>query len=157
SFHEQWNSATRNALAGAPASSETGGLYRTRQDVTPEVTFVIAQPLTLSIGATFEQMQETVPGGQTDAANALIADVHLHNRLDNSDSQQDFDADYNLRAASRILASDFVYVRHGWTFRYAWRHGRHALSDRATAGLVAGRAPLFERFVLGNSMYLRGW
>ena len=157
SFHEQWNSATRNAVAAAPASSETSGLYRTRQEVTPEVTFVIAKPLTISVGATFEQMQESAPGGQTDAANALVAGVHLHSRLDNSDSQQDFDADYNLRAASRILASDFVYVRHGWTFRYAWRLGRHALSDRATAGLVAGRAPLFERFVLGNSMYLRGW
>jgi hypothetical protein len=156
SFHEQWNSATRNALPEA-AASETGGLYRTRQNIAPEVTFVIAKPLSVSVGAAFEQMQESLPAGQTDAANALTADVHFHDRLDDSDSQQELDGDYNVHAASRLLASDFVYVRHGLTFRYALRHGRHMLSDRLAAGVLAGRAPFFERFVLGNSTYLRGW
>jgi Omp85 superfamily domain len=158
SFHEQWNSATRNALAEAPASSgETIGLYRSRKDIAPEVTLVIAKPLTVSVGAAFQQMQESTPAGQTDAANALTADLHFHRRLDDSDSQTELDADYNVRAASRLLASDFVYVRHGWTFRYVLSHGRHVLSDRAAGGVLAGRAPLFERFVLGNSIYLRGW
>src|SRR5262249_13889414 len=31
------------------------------------------------------------------------------------------------------------------------------LSDRLIAGILVGRAPLFERFVLGNSTMLRGW
>ena len=157
SFHEQWNSATRNALAEAANSGETSGLYRTRETIAPEVTFVIAKPLSVSVGAAFEQMQESAPGAQTDAANDLMADLHFHRRLDNSESQQDLDGDYNVHAASRLLASDFVYVRHSLTFRYALRHGRHALSDRLTAGVLGGRAPLFERFVLGNSIYLRGW
>jgi hypothetical protein len=157
SFHEQWNSATRNALAEAPAVGQTLGLYRTRRDIAPEVTFVIAKPLTVSVGAAFEQMQEFAPAGETVAANALVADLHFHQHLDNSDSPQEMDADYNMHAASRLLASDFVYVRHGLTLRYALTHGKHMLSDRLTMGLLAGRAPLFERFVLGNSIYLRGW
>jgi hypothetical protein len=157
SFHEQWNSATRNALAEGIGSGETAGLYRTRQDIAPEVTFVIAKPLTVSLGAAFEQMQDSSPAAQTDAANALTADLHFHDRLDNPDSQQELDGDYNVHVASRFLASDFVYVRHGLTFGYVLRHGRHVLSDRLTAGVLAGRAPFFERFVLGNSTYLRGW
>jgi hypothetical protein len=157
SFHEQWNSATRNALAEGTSSGETAGLYRTRQEIAPEVTFVIAKPLTVSVGAAFEQMQESAPAGETEAANALTADLHFHDRLDNSDSQQDLDADYNVRVASRLMATDFVYVRHGLTVRYALRHGRHVISDRLTAGVLAGRAPFLERFVLGNSTYLRGW
>ncbi len=157
SFHEQWNSATRNALADGSHSSENLGLYRTRQSIAPEVTFVVAKPLTVSVGAAFEQMQESAPGDQNDAANALTADVHFHQVEENSDSQQELDGDYSVHAASRFLASDFVYVRHGLTLRYALSRGKHVLSDRFTAGLLAGRAPFFERFVLGNSVYLRGW
>ena len=157
SFHEQWNSATRNALADGSRSNENLGLYRTRQDVAPEVTFVVAKPFTVSLGAAFEQMQESAPSEQNDAANALTADLHFHRAADDSESQQEVDGDYSVHAASRLLASDFVYVRHGLTFRYTLSRGRHVLSERLTAGVLAGRAPFFERFVLGNSMYLRGW
>jgi len=31
------------------------------------------------------------------------------------------------------------------------------LSDNAWAGVIGGRAPLSDRFVLGNTYYLRGW
>jgi len=157
SFHEQWNSATRNALAVEAAPGEAAGLYRARREIAPEITFVLARPLTLTVGARFEQIQESAGAGLADASNALVSDVRYRRRLDDSEYRQDFDADYNLRAATRLLASDFMYVRHGWTFRYALSHGKHALSDRLMAGLLAGRAPLFERYVLGNSTFLRGW
>ena len=157
SFHEQWNGATQSAAALGPASGETTGLYRARRNIAPEITFVLARPLTLTVGASFEQMQESAGAGQTDASNALVSDLRYRRRFDDSDYQQDFDAGYSLRAATRLLASDFVYIRHGWTFRYALSHGRHALTDRLMAGLLAGRAPLFERYVLGNSTGLRGW
>jgi len=42
SYHDQWNGATVQA---------TPELYRTRQNFTPEATFVIARPLTISVGA----------------------------------------------------------------------------------------------------------
>jgi len=35
--------------------------------------------------------------------------------------------------------------------------GKNVVLDDLTAGMIAGRAPLFERFVLGNGSTLRGW
>ena len=35
--------------------------------------------------------------------------------------------------------------------------GRNTILDDLAAGLITGRAPLFERFVVGNSSMLRGW
>ena len=43
-YHEQWNPATGSAADFRRA------LYRTRQNFEPEVTFVLAKPLTLSVG-----------------------------------------------------------------------------------------------------------
>ncbi len=35
--------------------------------------------------------------------------------------------------------------------------GKNVLIEDLSAGMATGRAPLFERFVLGNSSTLRGW
>jgi len=35
--------------------------------------------------------------------------------------------------------------------------GKSVVIDDVTTGVLTGRAPLFERFVLGNSSTLRGW
>jgi outer membrane protein assembly factor BamA len=56
-----------------------------------------------------------------------------------------------------MLGSDYVYLRHHWMLRYALRHGKHLVTDRLIAGMLIGRAPLYERYVLGNSTTLRGW
>lgn len=148
SYHEQWNSVIRD-------HADASQLYRTRQDVAPAVTIVLFRPLTLTVGTSFESLEEQT--GQVEAANAFVTGLRYHRRMDDSDYQQDVDADYNLRASSRFLGSDFLYGRHRWTFRYALIHGKHTLSDDFTAGIITGRAPLFERFVLGNSTTLRGW
>jgi outer membrane translocation and assembly module TamA len=72
-------------------------------------------------------------------------------------SDQALEADYDLRAGSHALASDFAYSRHRWGFRYRFTHGKHELVDDGWGGMLFGQAPLFERFVLGNSTSLRGW
>jgi hypothetical protein len=157
SYREEWNGATAEALSSSPvASQETSGLYRSRVDVAPEVTFVLARPLTLTVGADFEHFQD-LDSEQTEEANALTSTLAWRSQVEDADSEQDVNADYSLRAASRLMASDYAYLRHHWSFRYALRHGKHLLSDRLIAGMLVGRAPLFERFVLGNSTMLRGW
>jgi outer membrane protein assembly factor BamA len=83
--------------------------------------------------------------------------VRYHQRLEESDNQQDLDASYSLGAATRILDSDFVYTSHAWGVRYQLTHGKNVLSDSFSGGVITGRAPLDDRFVLGNSVYLRGW
>jgi len=137
--------------------TETSGIYRTRRNFEPEVTFVLAKPLTLSVGTSFQRFQDQFPAAQTESANALITTLRYHRRLEDSDNQQDLDAGYNLRAATRLLGTDFVYARHRWEFRYMLTHGKSVVIDDLTSGMITGRAPLFERFVLGNSSTLRGW
>jgi len=67
------------------------------------------------------------------------------------------DADYSLRSANRALGSDFIYARHRWDFRYTLNHGKAVVIEDLSAGIITGRAPIYERFVLGNSSTLRGW
>jgi len=156
SFHDQWNSSTLDALA-AGGSKETSDAYRTRQSFQPAVTIALAKPLTLEVGASFERFGEQYPAAHTEASDAMIATLRYHRRLKDPENQQDLDASYSLGAATRILGSDFVYTSHAWGMRYQIAHGKHVLSDSFAGGVIAGRAPLDDRFVMGNSVYLRGW
>lgn len=157
-YHEQWNSATRDQLApDASSPVDTAEIYRSRENYAPVVSFVIARPLTVSVGASFEQFENQFPAATPEAANALIATLRYQTRMEDSENRQDLDAGYDLRAATRVLASDFVYARHHGEVRYILTHGKHVLTDDFQAGLIAGRAPLFERYVAGNSSILRGW
>ena len=161
-YHEQWNGNTDplpalETHAVALASADTASVYRTRQNFEPEVTFVLAKPLTLSVGASFERFQDQSPDAATESANSLISTLRYHRRIEDSENQHDLDAGYNLRAATRLLGSDLVYARHLWEFRYMLTRGKSVVIDDATGGIITGRAPLFERFVLGNSSTLRGW
>ena len=162
SFHEQWNPATL-ADVPPPSANDTaaGDLYRTRENFQPTVTFVVARPLTVSFGASFERLDPEatglVPAPRLEAANAWLAGVNFHQDTEGAQYQQDFNGAYDMRMGTRSLGSDFAYARHHWQFRYALTHGKHTLSDEAMAGVISGQAPLFERFVLGNSTTLRGW
>jgi outer membrane protein assembly factor BamA len=119
---------------------------------------VLARPLTLSFGAGFERFDTVFPASRTQSANAAITSLRYQKRTEGwGADQQEWDADYSLRAATRILGSDFAYARHRWEVRYSISRGRQTVSDEATAGLITGRAPLFERYVLGTSTMLRGW
>ena len=156
SYHDQWDGSTLDALA-AGGYKETSDAYRTRQNFQPAATIALAKPLTLEVGASFERFGEQYPAAHTEASDALIATLRYHQRLEESDNQQDLDASYSLGAATRILGSDFVYTSHTWGMRYQLTHGRHVLSDSFSGGVITGRAPLDDRFVMGNSVYLRGW
>ena len=93
----------------------------------------------------------------TEAANALISTLRYHQRLGDSEYQQDVDAGYTLRAATRLLGTDFVYTSQLVGLHYRLAHGKHQLMEQAAVGVIGGRAPLSDRFVAGNSYYLRGW
>ena len=148
-YHQQWDSATEQAAFA--------GLYRGRRNLEPEVTFVLATPLKLSVGASFQQMTGPFAAGPAESANAVTSALRYHRRLEGSDSQHDIDAAYNRRAATRVLSSDFAYARHRLQFRYMLTHGKNVFIDELTGGMISGRAPMFERFVLGNASTLRGW
>jgi Omp85 superfamily domain len=155
-FHEQWNPATVAALPSA-SDAAAADLYRTRENFQPLLTFVVARPFSVSFGASFERLDPEGPMARTEAANALLAGATFHEEMEGSDFEHSFNGTYDLRMGTRALGSDFAYGRHRWQMRYTLTRGRHMLLDEATAGLITGQAPLFERFVLGTSTMLRGW
>ncbi len=161
SYHEQWNQATLDALEASKTPTgeqEVPGIYRTRQNFQPTLTVELAKPLTLSVGTSMERFQTQFPAARTEAANAVVNTLRYHRQVEDSGvNRHDLEAGYTLRAATKLLSSDFVYARHEWNAYYSFTRGAHTILTHMTAGLLSGRAPLYERFVLGNSSTLRGW
>lgn len=155
SYHQKWNGDTQVALALRP---DVPGVYRTRQDFAPAVTFVLAEPLTLSIGTSFQRFQTQFPAARTESANAVTTTLRLARQLEDSrGDKHDVEAGYSLRAATKVLDTDFVYARHQVEAGYTYTRDAHRLGVHVEAGRISGTAPLFERFVLGNTQTLRGW
>ena len=155
SYHQQWNHSTLNALN---QDGELASLYRTRQNFEPVVSIQVAKPLTVSFGTSFQRFETEGPGARSQSANAALTDVRYVEHFEGGAfDQQDLEADYSVRIATRALDSDYAYTRHRWEVRYTVASGRQSLSDEVIGGMILGPAPLFERFELGTSSLLRGW
>ncbi|MBI3472320.1 MAG: BamA/TamA family outer membrane protein [Candidatus Solibacter usitatus] len=155
SFHQQWNRATLQALDRAP---QVPGIYRTRMNIQPSLTFVLAKSLTLEAGLSFQRLEFQFPAARQESSNSVVNTLRYHRQWEDSDARkQSVDAGYYLRAATHALSSDFAYTRHRWNAGYSLVYGKQAVLVQFTGGLLSGRAPLYERYVLGNSGTLRGW
>lgn len=158
SYHEQWNQAT--LLQAAPDD-----IYRTRTHFSPMATVVILEPLEVSFGVDFARYRLSLPVAKTESSNAVVTTLRYHQRWGsasgaprgNDEGEHDLRASYSVRAGTHFLESDPVFARHQAEVRYRFRRGRQDLSVGFLAGIISGRAPLFERFVLGNAETLRGW
>jgi hypothetical protein len=151
-YHEQWSDATRNAVA--PSHLD---LYRSRWNVAPQITFAVAKPLSVSLGASFTTLDLESPNTGSQAANAATLDVHYGHKIEGDTLQQSMEGRYSLRVATRALGSTYAYARHLISARYEAKSGKHTVSDELVAGSMTGEAPFFDRFVLGSSSTLRGW
>jgi hemolysin activation/secretion protein len=157
-YHQVWNGATAQASANGSEGGLPLDIYRTRTAFQPVAAVELGHGLKLSVGTSFQQMQFQFPAARTEAANAVITTLRYDRLLEESGpSKQRLEAGYGLRAATRALGSDFAYNRHTADFGYTLWHGNHKVTERFVAGGITGNAPLFERFVLGNSTTLRGW
>jgi len=162
-YHEQWNRTTTAALSDPGLLSPnlrtaSPELYRSRRNFQPMLSVSVARPLVLSAGFSFERLDEQLPFSRVEGANTFVAGLRFRKRVENEESGgQTMEASYGIRAGTRALGSDYLYTRHHWTAGYTWSRGRHSVSDVMTAGYISGRAPLFERFVVGTSSLLRGW
>jgi hypothetical protein len=152
-YHEQWSAATQVAAESVPGFD----LYRTRRNIAPHLTLVVAKALSVSAGTSFEQMDPENPGGGLRSANALTTDAQYGSKIGSDAVEQTVDASYSLRVGMRGLGSDYSYARHVVTVRYEVKSGRQMASEEIMGGTIAGNAPSFERFVLGTSSTLRGW
>jgi outer membrane protein assembly factor BamA len=169
-YHEMWNTAT---LVAAQASNNSSEIYRSRQVFTPEATLVIAAPLEWSFGVSFARLgmpgsvqtgsvqTETGEAGapKTESSNAVVNTLRYHQRWGSAQDEQEQEASgsYTVTAASNLLETDEVFTRHEVKAHYRYRNGRSTVEVGFLAGVLDGDAPLYERFVLGDSTTLRGW
>jgi len=163
SYHDEWNPAT---LAAAPVSD----IYRWRETFSPMATVVIADPLELDFGVSFARFrvpfstpaqadgQETA-AARTESSNAVVSTLRYHQRWGSEhDSQlQELNASYSISSATTLLDTDRNFTRQMARARYKYRHARHTVELGFLTGKISGDAPLYERFVLGDSTTLRGW
>jgi len=155
SYHQSFNAATQQALTSAP---DVPGVYRARQDFASSLSVLPYRDLKLSAGTSFVRLQIQYPQPHTTTAYAGTAGVqYRHRTVSASGLRQNFKFDYGLRTATRTLESDYVYTRQLVSADYTLAKRRHLFGAHFMAGNIAGIAPLFERFSLGNSFTLRGW
>jgi hypothetical protein len=151
-YHEEWNQATINSLLGSGLD-----LYRSRWNVAPQVTFAVAPTLTVAIGASFEGLGSESANAGAQSANAGTLDVHFGHKIEGDGIERQIDGQYSLRVATRGLGSTYAYTRHLISVKYEAKNGKQTMSDEFMGGAIAGEAPFFDRFVLGNSSTLVGW
>jgi hypothetical protein len=154
-LHQQWNRATILALEDRP---DVPGIYRRRHILSPAVEIRLHPSLLLTTGVSLQQFELQYPAARYETSNAVENTLRYLGRWESSStSGQELDAGYNLRAATRILNSDVAYTRHHVYAEYVYRQGKNTLMARAQAGRIFGEAPLFDRFLVGNTETLRGW
>ncbi len=156
SFHEKFNSATKSTLTLRP---DVPGVYRARQSFSPSLT---VQPfhenyVVLSAGLDFQRLEFQTPVSQTRTAYIGYTNISLNLCDLQAKYKQCGNIEYNLRTATRVLGSDFVYTRHLMSVTYSFTREPNEFIASASYGLITGTPPLFERFALGNSATLRGW
>jgi outer membrane protein assembly factor BamA len=158
-YQDQYAPSTLAALASDSRPSSLGaGAYGSRLNFEPSATFVLAAPLTLTVGLSFEQLNNIPSAARSESANAVINTLRYHQRWAGSgDSTQQLDAGYSLRAATTLLGTDLAYTRHVAHVKYNYSSRVQSLEVTVIAGAIYGQAPLFERFALGDSTLLRGW
>jgi hypothetical protein len=160
SFRAQWNGATTAALARQPegGADNVPGIYRTRLHIQPDVQVEFLPGVTWSGGFSLQRFQTQFPAARFERSQALITSLRLNHEWDLSASGKHMvEAGYSLRAATKGLGSDYSYTRQFVNLEYGFRRGREAITATFLAGWLNGQAPLFERFLLGNSTTLRGY
>ena len=158
-YQDQYADQTMAALDSEARPSSLGaGAYGSRLNYEPSATFVLAPPLTLTLGLSFEQLNRLPSMARSESANAVVNTLRYHQRWgDFNDNTQELDAGYSLRAGTTVLGSDLGYTRHLARLKYNYSSRTQSVEVLAMAGAIYGEAPLFERFALGNGTLLRGW
>jgi hypothetical protein len=158
-YQDQYAPSTIAALGSdSRPSSLAAGAYGSRLNYEPSATFVLAAPLTLTVGLSFEQLNNLPSAARSESANAVINTLRYHQRwAETGASTQELDVGYSLRAATTLLGTDLAYTRHVAHLKYNYSSRVQSVEVTVIAGAIYGQAPLFERFALGDSTLLRGW
>lgn len=154
--HRQtWEPATLAALAADPRIPEA---YRSRLWLEPALVVTPVPALRITAGVSISELESLSRSPSSQTASAATGSVRFRTEWDvESGARHTLAATYGVRAGTGALESDLVYTRHIADAQYAFEGGRSEVVATTTAGRLGGRAPLFERFTLGDSRTLRGW
>jgi hypothetical protein len=155
-FDHDWRTATLDALAAAP---DIPRAYDTRSTLTPLVKFAVTPDISVAAGVSISELDPLFPATTESAmANAVVASVDVDKKWnERSDGTHQIEGSFGVRSGTRELESDLVYTKYLGRGAYRFDSGRHHVQATGMAGGITGRAPLFERFTLGDSKTLRGW
>ncbi len=153
-FRDTWRSETLSALAANPGIPEA---YRARVTVDPSVTVAFTRQLRATGGVSVSSLESLSQSPESQMASAFVGSLGYRQRWNESASKQSVDASYELRASATGLGSDLTYKRHFGHARYRFDHDHNTIVADVFLGRITGRAPLFERFALGDTSTLRGW
>ena len=154
-LRQTWRDATLAALAADPSVPEP---YRARVVVDPSVTFALTPDLQLIGGASFSRLESLSQSPESQMAAAFIGGIGFNRSFQgDSGAEHDVSASYEARVGAEALASDLDYRRYLAGARYQFEHRDNTIVASGALGYITGRAPLFERFSLGDSATLRGW
>ena len=155
-WRTQWNPTVEDAV-GAPEPAGGDEIYRTRTQFRPFFAVRLFEPLEWEAGVSAHRLQMQSSVARHELSSAAYSSLRLVRRWKSLDHEQKLTADYDFRLGAATIGSDFAFRRHLATAVYRFEDDRDVLVASAMAGWINGRAPLFERFVLGNSRTLRGW
>ena len=154
-FDQDWRDKT---LAALPLNPDVPLPYDTRTTITPMLKFAFTPDLSIGAGVSISELKALVPATESQMANAAVASIDFDREWrQTTDAKHRVVANFGVRAGSRSLESDLAYTRYLGQGSYQFDFGRHHVQATGMAGGITGRAPLFERFALGDSMTLRGW
>ncbi len=157
-WRSQWNPIVERALAQQNDSTDSvPGIYRKRQQFVPSVQVEVESGVTVGGGLSFQRFQMQYPEAHYENAHALIGSLEVDREWTRGGNIHTLQISYGLRVVAEALGSDYSYNRHAFDALYRLRFGRESVEARFTGGYLDGRAPLFDRFVLGNSTTLRGY
>jgi hypothetical protein len=153
-WRSQWNSAVESRIPGGEP-----GVYRTRVQFRPYLAMKLFEPLEWEAGVSLHRLQMQYPEARHELSSAAFTTLRLERRWKDShgDGKHKLESSYQFRLGAGDLGSDFSYRRHYGDFTYRYERERDVLAASFFAGTLNGRAPLYERFVVGNSRALRGW
>jgi outer membrane protein assembly factor BamA len=149
-YHDRWQPAT--------VLADQSAIYRERSAFDPTITFAFDPRLRLSAGISLSDLQMQYPAIHGENSNAAVASLNFNNVWGSTDKgKHSVQLSYGFSAGNHTLDSDFIYTRHVAQVEYLYSDTRQDLLLRFSAGTLAGSAPLFDLFSLGNTSTLRGW
>jgi outer membrane protein assembly factor BamA len=119
------------------------------------MSFALNKQVRFTVGVVAGELTPLADESDSQRVNAALAEVGYAYRAPASGHH--LEASYQWRAGLTGLDSDLAYRRHSGQALYRLDRGRSTFIADLRLGRISGRAPLFERFAIGDSSTLRGW